>query len=84
MSRLHLTQAERRQVEAMRDVLKPWGLTSELVHDGPHKCLKVTGPRGGVWRLPFASTPRDADAAETNARQKARRLVRAINGRAGY
>lgn len=83
-SRLHLTRAERLQVDAIREVLRPWGLTSELVNDGPHKALKITGPRGGVWRLSFTSTPRDMGNAVQHARQNAQRLLRQINGRAGY
>jgi hypothetical protein len=83
-SAIHLTKAARLQVEAIREVLAPWGLASQLVNEGPHMCLKVTGPRGGVWRLMIAGTPRDADAAVVMARGKARRLVRQINGRAGY
>lgn len=82
-SGIHLTKAERRQVEAIRAVLAPWGLQSELVSEGPHKALKITGPHGGVWRLLFASTPRDADAAVQLVRQKTQRLVREINGRLG-
>lgn len=82
-SALHLTKAMRRQVDAIAAELKPWGLRWELANDGPHMMIKVHGPRGGVWRLGFASTPRDQDAAEQFARQKARRLIREINRRLG-
>lgn len=76
------TKTVRRQVDAVAEVLRPWGLKWEL-HAGHHPVILVSGPKGGVWRLAIASTPKDADAAEQNARQKARCLVREINARLG-
>jgi hypothetical protein len=81
---MRLTRAMRDQIDAIREVLRPWGLQSDLAYDGPHLAVKVHGPRGGVWRLTIASTPRDAANAVGVARQNAKRLVREINSRAGY
>ncbi|ODT88126.1 hypothetical protein [Phenylobacterium sp. SCN 70-31] len=81
--RLRLTRAARAQIAAIREVLRPWGLQSEIVNEGPHPGLKITGPRGGVWRLLVASSPRDEGDAVQTAAQKAQRLVREINGRLG-
>lgn len=83
-SGFHLTRWARLQVEAAREVFAPWGLTSELQQDGGHMYLKVTGPRGGSWRLVIAGTPRDGDHAVQHARQNAKKLLREINVRAGY
>lgn len=80
---VHLTKAQRGQVDAILEVLKPWGLRSEVVNEGPHMCLKVFGPKGGVWRITFAGTPRDPDTAIITSRKKAKQLVRDINARLG-
>lgn len=81
---IHLTKVQRLQVEVMQAELKPWGLASELVNEGKHMALKVTGPKGGVWRISFAGTPRDEGNAINIIRQKTKRLIREINQREGY
>jgi hypothetical protein len=80
---IHLTKVQRLQVEAIEAELKPWGLRSQLVNEGKHMCLKVFGPKGGCWRITFAGTPRDEGSAVNISRQKAKRLIRDINARAG-
>lgn len=84
MSALSLTKIERLQLEIMRQELTPWGLSSAVVMGGKHLILKVWGPDGGVYRLVLACTPRSDGHTLNFARQNARRLVRTINGRAGY
>lgn len=82
MSSINLTKAERRQVEAAAAVFAPWGLTHTLERTR-HLVMCVKGPRGGVWRMVLACTPKDADAAVNISRQKAKALVREINSRLG-
>lgn len=82
MSQVHLTKAERRQLEAVEDVLKPWGLTYTLERT-KHLMVVVAGPKGGHWRLTIACTPRDPDDAVDYVRRNARKVVRAINQRLG-
>lgn len=80
---LAITKAQRRQIEAAADVLKPWGLTWSAEQGGKHLIMKVGGPKGGEWRLVIACPPRDPDNAIDHTRQKAKRLVHEINDRAG-
>lgn len=79
---IHLTKAERRQVEAVAEVLRPWGLAYSLERTH-HLVVKVTGPKGGVWRMLLACTPKDADTAVDVSRRKAKALVQQINARLG-
>lgn len=82
MSQMHLTKAERRQVEAVEAQLKPWG-PSYTLERTQHLVAVIAGPKGGHWRLVLACTPRNADAAIDMARQKTRRIIRDINTRLG-
>lgn len=79
-----LTKTMRRQIEAIREVVSPWGLGTAVVNEGPHMVVKVFAPDGGAHRISISSTPRCRDAAVHFAVQKARRLLRHINERAGY
>lgn len=84
MSRaIALTKDEARQIDAIVDVLRPWGLPWELAKGGKHLALRITGPDGGRYRLTVASTPRDADQSVHFARQNARKLVRLMNSKVG-
>jgi hypothetical protein len=84
MAALTLTKIERQQVDVMRQELTPWGLSTALVMGGKHLALKVWGRDGSDYRLVIACTPRSDGHTLNQARQKARRLVRLINERAGY
>lgn len=77
---MHLTKVERGQVEAVAEVLKPWGLAWALERTH-HLIMVLKDRRGGKWRLLLACTPRNAGDAVDIARQKAKRLVREINAR---
>ena len=78
-----LTKAQQRQVDAIAEVLKPWGLTWVIGKDGPHFHVRIAGPKGGTWKVTIAGTPRDPDHAVAFARQNARRALRDINRRLG-
>lgn len=84
MSALHLTKPQRLQIEVMRQEISPWGLASAVVMGGVHMHLKVWDREGRSHVLVISCTPRDIGHAVNFARQKARRLVRLINERAGY
>lgn len=84
LSAYRLTKTMRQQIEAIRDVFSPWGLGTAVVNEGPHMVVKVFAPDGGAHRISISSTPRCRDAAVRFASQKARRLLRHINQRAGY
>lgn len=84
MAGLVFTKIERLQLLVMRQELTPWGLASAVAMGGKHKILKVWAPDGSVYRLVLASTPQNDGNTLNYARQNARRLVRTINGRAGY
>ncbi|HYE47280.1 MAG TPA: hypothetical protein VEA44_16065 [Caulobacter sp.] len=74
MSGLALTKAEARQVEAMREIMAPFGLPSEVLVGGRHKQLVFTLPDASKRTLILACTPRDPDGAVKTARSHARRL----------
>lgn len=78
-----LTKAQQRQVDAIAAELKPWGLGWDVAKEGKHAQVKVRGPKGGVWKVTVAGTPRDEDHAVAFARQNARRVIRDINRRLG-
>lgn len=84
MSTLRLTKTMRRQIDAIREVLAPWGLGSAIIYDGPHLVVKVWDRNGGAHRLSICCTPKSRDAAVNKAASKAKRLVRLLNERAGY
>lgn len=76
---LHLTKAMQRQVDAVAAVFAPWGLAWTVEAGGKHAKMKVVGPKGGVWSVTIACTPRNEDHAVNTARQLAQRTLRAIN-----
>lgn len=80
---ISLTKAQRVQIEAAAEVLRPWGLSWELKWNGPHAQLRIIGPRGVSDRVTLASTPRDIDAAACYARTNARKALNRINQRLG-
>jgi len=84
MSGPRLTKVERAQIEAARAVLSPWGLASAVEMGGKHVILRVWARCGAEHRLAIMCTPRNPDDAVDFARQKAVRLMRLINERAGY
>jgi hypothetical protein len=69
-----LTKAEARQIEAMLEIMAPFGLRAEVRNGGRHKHLVFTLPDQATRRLVIACTPRDADEAVKTARSHARRL----------
>jgi hypothetical protein len=50
---------------------------------GKHLAMIVQGPKGGSYKLAIACTPRNEGDAIDYTRQKAKRLVREMNQRAG-
>lgn len=81
---MNLTKIERLQIEVMRQEISPWGLATAVVMGGKHMVMKVWAPDGAQHRLTIACTPRSDGTTLKMARSNARRLVRLINGRAGY
>lgn len=81
---MNLTKIERAQIEVMRQEITPWGLGSAVEMGGKHVVMKVWGRDGSQYRLVIACTPRSDGNSLKAARGSARRLVRLINGRAGY
>ncbi|MCO8030111.1 hypothetical protein NI454_09120 [Brevundimonas diminuta] len=81
---LSLTKVERRQVQIVREELTPWGLTTAVEMGGKHLSVRVFARDGGVHRITLSCTPKCGDSAVNMTRQKVRKLLRLINGRAGY
>lgn len=81
---LHLTKPQRLQIDVMRQEISPWGLATAIEMGGVHMKLKVWDREGGAHVLVVSCTPRNLGDTLTLCRQRARRLVRLINGRAGY
>jgi hypothetical protein len=80
---LSITKSQQRQIDAAAEMLRPWGLGWSVESGGKHLIMKVAGPKGGVWRLVIACTPRDPDNAIAFARQGAKRIINQINTRLG-
>lgn len=72
------------QVEAIRAVLEPVGLSVEFESKGSrkHPMVKVTTPAGAVHRVSIMSSPRTGENAANFARQNAKRLLCEIETRA--
>lgn len=77
-ARPQFTKAEREQIEAMREALRPFGFTSWVEDKTKHRHLIVVDPGGGQHKLTIVCTPQNDGDAVTYARQKAARLARAI------
>lgn len=82
-SRLAITKTQQDQIDAVAEVLQPWGLTWTAEMGGKHLMVRVKGPKGGEWKITIACTPRSNGFAIDLARQKARRVVHDINNRLG-
>ena len=64
--------SERKTIEAIREVLEPWGFDLSIIEGGKHKAVIARGPKGHRVRFTVSSSPRDADAQINMARQQAK------------